>query len=60
MAHIYPKRRGDREETTCEYDDYGRLESCHRPGRMDPTGLDEVETSTDVYNVPHEPPRRAK
>lgn len=58
MTHSYPGRRAQRDESLCEYDDYGRMESCHRPDRLKPAGLDETETYTDLYNVPHEAPKR--
>ena len=54
MARMYPKHsRREDEAPLCEYDDFGRVESCHRPDRMDPDGLDSVESYTDLYNVPH-------
>ena len=58
MARMYPKHsRREDEAPLCEYDDFGRVESCHRPDRMDPDGLDSVESYPDPYTVPHEAPR---
>ena len=59
MTRRYPRHmRQEDELPLCEYDDFGRMERCPRPDRLDPTGLDSVESYTDLYNVPHEAPRR--
>ena len=57
MARMYPKHsRREGEAPLGEYCGFGRGESRHRPDRMDPDGLDRVESYTDLYNVPHGAP----
>lgn len=56
MARIYPKHAVPKDCADYAYEDFERAESA--VSRFDPTGIDAVETYTDVYNIPHDPPQR--
>lgn len=60
MARIYPKHAVPQDCTAYEYEEFNDLDFTSCSNHWDPTGLDEVETYTDLYNVPHGAPKRAK
>ncbi|MBS5165689.1 MAG: hypothetical protein KHY77_08055 [Butyricicoccus pullicaecorum] len=35
-----------------------RVERAYGQPRIEPEGLDEAKTYTDIYNIPHEAPKR--
>lgn len=53
MAKKYPKHMEHAQET-----ERSRVENCQYPPRIEPEGMDEAKTYTDVYNIPHEAPKR--
>lgn len=56
MAHIYPKHLVPKDCTDYAYEKFEPAPTDLVSA--DPTGLDQAKTYTDLYNVPHEPPRR--
>ncbi len=55
MTQKYPKHMECSEEAPMD-----QVESSYHQPRTEPRGMDEAKTYTDMYNIPHEAPKRAK